>query len=200
MNTFLPYISLLFISISIVYLHYYKINSSIISEILACLSICVSLFIVVIDLFMNNSKCGNDLLLGVFTLNIGFYLCLISLIGFCGITLVLFRKRNLENIVKEIKFTEMVQKLDVSFDQKNRLFGMIKLDKRINLESANEILGISENKIRGILYDLAGEGKIYGEFQGKEFIITSNIDEFITALDASFEEWEQKVESKEKKS
>jgi len=80
----------------------------------------------------------------------------------------------------------------ITFDQKTRLFGMIKVEKRIKLTEANQYLGMNKNDIKGLIYDLVGEGKIDGEFQGEDFIISSDVNDFIEALDASFEDWKKK--------
>ena len=71
---------------------------------------------------------------------------------------------------------------------------MIKVEKRINLEKAQEYLGVPERETKGFIYDLFGQGKLEGVFQGNEFIISSNVDDFIKALDYSFMEWEDKTD------
>jgi len=43
---------------------------------------------------------------------------------------------------------------------------MIKVEKRINLEKAQEYLGVPESEIKGFIYDLFGQGKLEGVFQG----------------------------------
>jgi len=61
------------------------------------------------------------------------------------------------------------------------------------------MLKIPKSEIKDLIYDLVGEGKLEGEFQDDVFLISSDIDDFLSALDNSFQEWEQKVQSKEKK-
>ncbi len=61
------------------------------------------------------------------------------------------------------------------------------------------MLKIPKGEVKDLIYDLVGEGKLEGEFQDEIFLISSDIDEFLSALDSSFQEWEQDVQSKEKK-
>jgi hypothetical protein len=89
--------------------------------------------------------------------------------------------------------------LSSDYDPKTRLYGMINAEKKINLESAKRMIGLSEDEIKGLIYDLVGEGKIDGNFEGNEFIIKSDIEDFIRFLDASFVKWGQEVKAKAKK-
>lgn len=79
---------------------------------------------------------------------------------------------------------------DIEVDYKKRLFGMIRLRKEINLEEASQFLNIPPKQIESLLYDLAGEKIIQGKFQGNRFLIESNMDNFLNALDNSFNKWE----------
>ncbi|MHA1518947.1 MAG: hypothetical protein ACTSRK_02075 [Promethearchaeota archaeon] len=83
------------------------------------------------------------------------------------------------------------KKQQKSKNQKTRLFGMIKTEGKIILERAEEYLGMSMEEIRGLIYDMVGEGKIEGKFQKNEFIITSGINNFVDLLDSSFDLWEK---------
>lgn len=76
---------------------------------------------------------------------------------------------------------------------RTRLFGMIKLKERVNTRAAADLLGVTAAEIEKLLFDLAGEGRIEGRLEGEEFVITSNVDEFVETLDASFREWGERV-------
>lgn len=78
------------------------------------------------------------------------------------------------------------------FDQKTRLFGMIKVEKQIDLAQASKIVRMPADEIKGLIYDLVGEGKIEGEFQGAVFVISSDVNNFIDALDDSFSDWSER--------
>lgn len=78
----------------------------------------------------------------------------------------------------------------IEVDYKKRLFGMIRLRKEINLEEASQFLNIPPKEIESLLYDLAGEKIIQGKFQGNRFLIESDMDNFLNALDYSFDKWE----------
>lgn len=73
---------------------------------------------------------------------------------------------------------------------KKRLYGMIKLRKEIDLEKAAEFFTIDAKQIEALLYDLAGDDIIQGRFEGNKFIIESNVDDFLSVLDKSFDAWE----------
>jgi len=93
----------------------------------------------------------------------------------------------------------MLKRTPEGVNLKTRLFGMIKVEKQLNLETVQNMLKIPKSEIKDLIYDLVGEGKLEGEFQDEIFLISSDIDEFLSALDSSFQEWEQDVLSKEKK-
>lgn len=88
--------------------------------------------------------------------------------------------------------SKVEHKTEEEFDKKTRLFGMIKAEKKINLKTADEYIGMEKKDMRAMIYDLVGEGKIEGEFQGDLFVIKSDIDDFIKVLDSSFLSWEEK--------
>jgi hypothetical protein len=75
---------------------------------------------------------------------------------------------------------------------KDRLANLIQRTNQLNLNFAKMILRIPKKKIKTLIYDLAGEGKILGEFQGDTFIIFSDIDKFIEILNSAFESWGKK--------
>lgn len=82
-------------------------------------------------------------------------------------------------------------------DYKKRLFGMIRVEKQIDLDKASQSLKISKDDLKSIIYDLAGEGKVQGSFQGSVFQIGSDVDSFIKVLDDSFGKWEENLSKKE---
>lgn len=85
--------------------------------------------------------------------------------------------------------TPREERVVLEFDQKTRLFGMIKVEKKIDLAEAKDMVGVNKHDIKGLIYDLVGEGKIEGEFHDDTFVITSNVDDFIAQLDDSFADW-----------
>jgi hypothetical protein len=78
----------------------------------------------------------------------------------------------------------------IEVDYKKRLFGMIRLRKEINMDEASQFLNISPKQIESLLYDLAGDKIIQGTFQENKFLIESDVDNFLNALDYSFDKWE----------
>ena len=78
-----------------------------------------------------------------------------------------------------------------------RLIGMIKAERQINMEFASNILDMPEKDIRLMIYELVGEGKLEGRFQGKDFMITSEIDPLIISLGDAFSIWDSKSLTKE---
>ena len=78
----------------------------------------------------------------------------------------------------------------IEVDYKKRLFGMIRIRKEIDLEEASQFLNIPPKQIESLLYDLAGDKIIQGTFQGNKFLIESDVDNFLNALDYSFDKWE----------
>jgi hypothetical protein len=123
----------------------------------------------------------------------------IPLIGFIVNIFPLYRKLSLEKEVAEERFQIMLKRTSGDVNLKTRLFGMIKVEKQINLEAVQDMLKIPKSEIKDLIYDLVGEGKLEGEFQDEIFLISSDIDDFLAALDSSFQEWDQKVQFKDKK-
>ena len=50
-----------------------------------------------------------------------------------------------------------------------------------------------------MIYDLVGDNRISGKFEGEVFIVESDVDTFINVLDAQFKSWEDKEKQKEGK-
>ncbi len=92
-------------------------------------------------------------------------------------------------------------KIQEKIDQKHktRLFGMIKAYKRLNLDNAAKTLNLPLETIQNLLFELLGENKISGGFDGKEFVFSGDVDLFINALDSQFDDWSDKEFSKEGK-
>ena len=124
-----------------------------------------------------------------------------------------FNQEELENIIEDLivkkELNARIQGNLITFNEKdiltrnnpkNRLFGMIRLRGEIDIQKASNFLNILSSEVEALLYDLAGENKIQGTFKGSKFIIKSDIDQFINALDNSFEKWNvsQKDENKAK--
>ncbi len=69
------------------------------------------------------------------------------------------------------------------------LIGMIKLHRTIDVNRAAKLLLINPDEVRVLLYSLAADDKIKGEFDGETFRIISDVDEFVAALDQQFRQW-----------
>ena len=165
--------------------YFYKIRFAVGFQIIGCIAIFYNMLLVFLTLV--------DVPL-VFIIGIGF-----SLIGFIVNIVLLYKKLSLDKEVAEEKFQIMLKRTSGGVNLKTRLFGMIKVEKQFNLETAHDMLKIPKSEIKDLIYDLVGEGKLEGEFQDDIFLISSDIDDFLTALDSSFQEWEQKVQFKDKK-
>jgi len=98
------------------------------------------------------------------------------------------------------KKPKKVRAIDRDIDYRKNLYGMIRVEKEIELEEAAEFLNLSEKKLKAYIYDLAGENKIQGSFtkEGK-FIIESGVDNFLDALDSQFNKWEYEEKVLDKK-
>ena len=176
---------LFIILIGTLFTFYYKIRFAVAFQIIGCIAVfynTVFIFLILAEVHL------------VFTIGIGF-----SLIGFIVNIVLLYKKLSLGKEVAEEKFQVMLKRTSGGVNLKTRLFGMIKVEKQFNLETAHDMLKIPKSEIKDLIYDLVGEGKLEGEFQDDIFLISSDIDDFLTALDSSFQEWEQKVQFKDKK-
>ncbi len=80
-----------------------------------------------------------------------------------------------------------------------KLNGIIRIDKRVDLNKAQEILSIPKEDVRNLIYEMAGEGHIEGQFDGDIFVIQSDIAGFINELNHQFQIWDKSIENKEKK-
>ncbi len=94
------------------------------------------------------------------------------------------------NLKEQHEIEEKVEYLDFE-TRRNRLLGMIRIDKFLDLDKAHLFLGMSKFDIKAFIYDLAGEKKIDGAFKENKFHITSNIDDFLMELDLSFISWQE---------
>ncbi len=84
--------------------------------------------------------------------------------------------------------TELTPVGAVPFERKTRLFGMIKAERKINPTQASKYVGIDADEVRGLIYDLVGEGRIEGEIQGDDLVITSDVTNAIAELDEAFKQ------------
>ncbi len=182
------YEGLVMVLIATILVFYYKIRLAIVCQIIGI----ISLFISFVVSFIFQSSWGS-------TLEFGNILSIVSLCGFVVNLVPLIKHRNLEKEAADEKFQIMLKRTPEGVNLKTRLFGIIKVEKQFNLETVQDMLKIPKSEIKDLIYDLVGEGKLEGEFQDDVFLISSDIDDFLSALDNSFEEWEQKVQSKEKK-
>ena len=63
---------------------------------------------------------------------------------------------------------------------------MIKGRGRVDLDKATQIIGMSKNELEGLLYDLIGDNKVSGRFEGDIFIVESDVDSFINIFYSAF--------------
>ena len=101
--------------------------------------------------------------------------------------------------VKKPPIPNQTGNIPLKFDQRTRLYGIIKVHNEVDLGNAEDILGVKRKEVEGLIYDLVGEGKVEGEFRGGKFVITSNVEDFIQALDAAFSQWGQTTTALDKK-
>ena len=168
-----------------------KITFAIVFQIIGCFSIFIN--IVLTFLFTYIIRPSEE------ALQVGIFLSIVALFGLVVNIVLMFKKRNIERENADKKFQRMLKRTSEGVNFKTRLFGMIKVEKQLNLKTVQDMLKIPKSEIKDLIYDLVGEGKLEGEFQDEIFLISSDIDEFLSALDSSFQEWEQDVQSKEKK-
>jgi len=130
-------------------------------------------------------------------------LILISIGISINIQMILINLEKQNNIMQRAKEEEKMKQhsIGTSFtaDSKRRLFGMIKLKKTLDLKETSEKLGLPQGEIENLLFDLAGENKISGDFKEGIFHITSDVDEFIGQLDDIFSEWTENENTKHMK-
>ena len=93
--------------------------------------------------------------------------------------------------LKKKAHQDLVSLTEMDFDKKIRLSGMIKSEKQIDLNEAQNILGIPKDKLKSLIHSFIKEGELNGVFEKDTFIIASNIENFIQMLERSFEEWEK---------
>ena len=128
---------------------------------------------------------------------LGFYFNLVAWIGFCVILHCLIKDEDLKKKDVERKIKKKQDETKIMKKQVIRLIGMIKAERQINMEFASNILDMPEKDIRLMIYELVGEGKLEGRFQGKDFMITSEIDPLIISLGDAFSIWDSKSITKE---
>ena len=93
--------------------------------------------------------------------------------------------------LKKKAHQDLVSLTEMDFDKKIRLSGMIKSEKKIDLNEAQNILGIPKDKLKSLIHDFIKADELNGVFEKDTFIIASNIENFIQMLERSFEEWEK---------
>ncbi len=77
----------------------------------------------------------------------------------------------------------------ITKEHSKALIGMIKLHQTVDINQAAKLLRINPDEVRVLLYALAADDKIKGEFDGETFRIISDVDEFVAALDQQFRQW-----------
>ncbi|MHA2001899.1 MAG: hypothetical protein ACTSVU_07415 [Promethearchaeota archaeon] len=177
---------------------YQKTEITISLKLLTVIEILLSilLLLIIIGIFIVYSKM--DEIEIIFLMGIGIILTLGVNIRFI---LVMNDPSGLEKLIskmKEIEKKKMSSISDIS-NSKTILYGMIKIDKKIDVNDASTRLNISVIEIKNLIYHLVGEGKINGKFQGNLFIFSSDVDAFIESLDENFENWNQKEKSSDGK-
>ena len=73
---------------------------------------------------------------------------------------------------------------------------MIKLDKKIDMQAASKLFNSPIQDVKSIIYELVGEGKLEGSFDGELFIIKSDVNDFLLELDSQFKNWNENEETK----
>ncbi len=76
---------------------------------------------------------------------------------------------------------------------RTRLREMIKAEQRINIDEAIKYINIPPYALERIIYDLVGEGRVAGNFEGREFLIESDLDFAISELESALDTWEARV-------
>jgi hypothetical protein len=137
---------------------------------------------------------------GSVSIQIGFYLVPLSMIGFLITNILQFKLITIENDLKAQKYREYLSLTESNLENKTNLLEMIKSEKKLDLDEAQNIIGIPKAKVKATIYDLVGEGKLEGSFKENIFMIISNIDDFVRMLDQSFKEWEETTRKKAGKS
>lgn len=163
---------------SIIFTFKYKIKLSIVFCFIGTMVIMINLI-------------GPIQIVGDNQLGLGFYLGLISSIGLLITNILQFKLIPVEMDLKKKAHQDLVSLAEMDFDKKIRLSGMIKSENKIDLNEAQNIIGIPKNKMKSMIHDFMKEGDLKGVFDMDTFIITSNIEVFIQMLDRSFEEWEK---------
>lgn len=75
----------------------------------------------------------------------------------------------------------------VTDDQRTRLYGMMKVEKALDLVKAHELVGLPESTFKDLIYDLVGAGKLEGEFKETVFYFKSDPEPLIKAIDVTLD-------------
>ncbi len=98
---------------------------------------------------------------------------------------------------RKVQKTETKQKAkDQSY---KTIMGMIKTEKKLDLNSASKISGVKKDELKQMIYTLAADDKVSGKFEGDVFVVEQGIDLFVERLDNEFSKWSQKEEAKTEK-
>ncbi|MHA1730704.1 MAG: hypothetical protein ACTSU5_02120 [Promethearchaeota archaeon] len=82
---------------------------------------------------------------------------------------------------------------------KVQLVGMLRTEEKINLTTAAKIAGFSKKVIKLFIRELEKDKGIRGKFSGDDYTPEMKTSEFVGALDAYFQEWDQRVTEREGK-
>ena len=102
---------------------------------------------------------------------------------------------NMESHEKHKLTTLQINKFNPE-KEKNQLYGMIKLDKMINLHDASNLFKSPVQDVKRLIYELVGEGKLEGSFDEDLFIIESDVNDFLLELDSQFKNWNENEDTK----
>ncbi len=83
------------------------------------------------------------------------------------------------------------------FKYRKKIAELVKIEKKLDLNEASKISGLSIRDLKVIIYTLAADDKFTGEIKEDVLMIESGIDNFIKLLDNEFSKWE-KIEKDKK--
>ena len=110
---------------------------------------------------------------------------------------------SLGGLISNKKVKKKSQKIKLTQKQKEQsykaIMGMLKLDKKLDLTEASKISGYKKEELKKLIYTLAADDKVNGNFEGDTFVVETGIDLFIERLDNEFSKWSQNEETKTEK-
>ncbi len=88
---------------------------------------------------------------------------------------------------KRVKKSTRVKK----FTYRKKIAELVKIEKKLDLNEASKISGLSIRDLKVMVYNLAADDKFTGEIKEDVLMIESGIDSFIKLLDNEFSKWEK---------